>query len=117
LTIFWSVDGFHVAEFLLTGTRFDTAYFADHIISSLATKLRMGASGRRRVVYRLLCDNGGPHNSPRSRGSTGDYGFHRITQPPYSPDFAPSDFYRFNPVKKQLENRELLAPEDLLRAI
>jgi hypothetical protein len=32
LTVSWSVDGFHVAEFLPTGTRFDTAYFAEHII-------------------------------------------------------------------------------------
>jgi hypothetical protein len=41
LTVFWSIDGFHVAEFLPTGTRFDTAYFVEHIIPSLATKLRM----------------------------------------------------------------------------
>jgi hypothetical protein len=26
LTIFWSVDGFHVLEFLLTDTKFNTAY-------------------------------------------------------------------------------------------
>lgn len=117
LTVFWSVDGFHVAEFLPTGTRFDTAYFAEHIIPSLATKLRMGASERRGVVHRLHCDNASPHNSARSQASIRDYGFHRIPQPPYSPDLAPSDFYLFGTVKRQLENRELVAPEDLLRAI
>jgi hypothetical protein len=117
LAVFWSVDGFHVAEFLPTGTRFDTAYFAEHIIPSLATKLQMRASGRRRVGYRLHCDHADPHNSERSRASTRDYGFHRIPQPPYSPDLALSDFYLFGTVKKQLENRALVAPEDRLRAI
>jgi hypothetical protein len=117
LTVFWSVDGFHEAEYLPTRTRFDTAYFAEHIIPSLATKLRMWASERRGVVYRLHCDNTVPHNSARSQASIRDYGFHRIPQPPSSPDLAPSEFYLFGTVKRQLENRELVAPGDLLRAI
>jgi hypothetical protein len=117
LTVFWSVDGFHVAEFLPTGTRFDTAYCVEHIIPSVARKLRMGASGRRRVVYRLRCDHAGPLISARSGASTRNYGFRRIPQPPYSRDLAPGDFYLFGTVKRQLDNRELVGPEDLLRAI
>jgi hypothetical protein len=39
LTGFWSVDGFHVVEFFLAPTKFDTPYFAEHISPSLATML------------------------------------------------------------------------------
>jgi hypothetical protein len=75
LTAFRSVDGFHVVEFLLTDTKFNTAYFMEHIIPLLVTRLEMSASKRRRILYRLLCDNAGPHNSSRSRPLTNDIGF------------------------------------------
>ena len=82
LTVFWSVDGFHVVEFLPNDTKFNTGYFVERIIPLLATTLEMGASKRRRILYHLHCDNAGPHNSSRSRAITNDYGFHRI---PHSP--------------------------------
>jgi hypothetical protein len=44
-------------------------------------------------------------------------GFQRILHPPYSSDLAPSDFYLFGALKRQLENNEFVAPEDLLRTM
>jgi hypothetical protein len=70
LTVFWSVDGFHVVEFLSTDTKFNTAYFVEHIIPLIVTSLEIGASKRRRIPYRLHCDNADPHNSSRSRALT-----------------------------------------------
>jgi hypothetical protein len=75
LTAFRPVDGFHVVEFLLNDTKFNTAYFMEHIIPLFVTRLEMSASKRRRILYRLLCDNAGPHNSSRSRALTNDMGF------------------------------------------
>ena len=117
LTVFWSVDGFHLVEFLPTETKFNTTYFVEHILPALAATLQMAVPGRRRIRYRLHCDNAGPHNSARSQALTNDHGFLRIPHPPYSPDLAPSDFYLFGNLKRQLENQEFVAPEDLLRRI
>jgi histone-lysine N-methyltransferase SETMAR len=101
-TVFGSVDGFHVVEFLPTDTKFNTAYFVEHIIPLHTTRLEMGASKRRGILYRLHCDNARPHNSSRSRALTNDYGFQRIPHPPYSPDLESSDFYLFGTLKRQL---------------
>jgi hypothetical protein len=116
LTVFWSVDGFHVVEPLPTDIKFNTTYFVEHM-PLLTTRLEIGASKRRRILYRLHCDNPGPENSSRSRALTNDHGFQRIPHPPYSPDLAPSDFYLFGILKRQLENKEFVVPEDLLKTI
>jgi hypothetical protein len=93
VTICWSVDGFHVVEFLLTETKFNTAYLVEYMIPLLTTRLEMAASKRRRILYRLHCDNVGHHNSSRRRVLTNDHEFQRIPHPPSSPDLAPSNFY------------------------
>jgi hypothetical protein len=111
LTVFWSVDDFHVIEFLPTDTKFNTAYFVEHIIPLLATRLEMGASKRRRILYYLHCDNAGPHNSSRSRALTNDHVFQRIPR---------SRTERLLPIRYPEEtagNKEFVAPEDLLRTI
>lgn len=41
----------------------------------------------------------------------------RAPHPPYSPDLAPSDFYLFNKIKKQLEGLKFNSKEELFKKL
>jgi hypothetical protein len=67
------------------------------------------AAHQKRLVIHL--DNCSVHTSRVSTEWLEEHDMHRLSQPAYSPNLAPSDFYLFPTVKERLE-RIQLADED-----
>jgi histone-lysine N-methyltransferase SETMAR len=62
-------------------------------------------------------DNARPHNSKRSTECLRTTKINRIPHPSYSPDIAPSDFFRFDYVKEKLTEYDIPDRERLKFAI
>ena len=54
---------------------------------------------------KFLHDNARPHVTQNITGCLNRAGITIIRKPPYSPDLAPSDFWLFNLIKKNLDDR------------
>ena len=55
---------------------------------------------------RLLHDNAPVHTAAVGKAAVKKCGFQEIEHPPYSPDPAPSDYYLFSKLKKNLRGRK-----------
>ena len=53
----------------------------------------------------LQQDHAPPHQSRVAQADVRDLGYSLVVHPPYSPDFAPSDFFLFPKLKSQLRDR------------
>ncbi|GBP65691.1 Histone-lysine N-methyltransferase SETMAR [Eumeta japonica] len=56
----------------------------------------------------FLQDNASDHTARVSRQALKDTGFSEIDHPPYSPDLAPSDYFLFSNLKKELRGRRFV---------
>uniref|UniRef100_A0A8D2J316 Mos1 transposase HTH domain-containing protein n=1 Tax=Varanus komodoensis TaxID=61221 RepID=A0A8D2J316_VARKO len=65
----------------------------------------------------LLHDNAPVHTARVSKAAVRDCGFEEINHPPYSPDLAPSDYYLFSNLKKDLRGKRFSDDEELKAAI
>src|SRR5258705_3368092 len=61
----------------------------------------------------LLHDNAPVHTAAISKSAVRDCGLQELDHPPYSPDLAPSDYYLFSKLKKDLRGRKFHSDEDL----
>jgi histone-lysine N-methyltransferase SETMAR len=55
--------------------------------------------------YRMHIDNAKSHNAALSLQKTEELAFTRLTQPLYSPDLVPCDFFLFGYLKKELHGK------------
>jgi hypothetical protein len=62
-------------------------------------------------------DNARPDNSRKSNECLTEFLARRVSDPAYSPDLPPSDFFLFGTVKAELQNYEIHSREDLILAI
>jgi len=103
-TMFWDCDGMILIDYLPQKTTMSGQYYA-----SLMKKLREAIKEKRRgklsAGVLLLHDNAPPHRADVSAAAIHDCGFTLLDHPPYSPDLAPSDFFLFPNLKRELRGR------------
>jgi histone-lysine N-methyltransferase SETMAR len=102
LTVLWSTKGRFVVKWMERCERFNTRYFINENINELAVNLKRRGEFPDKRWYRLHLNNARPRNSHDSVDYIDRQQFVRLPHPPYSPDFAPSDFYRSGNVKQRL---------------
>jgi histone-lysine N-methyltransferase SETMAR len=90
LTVFWSVNGFHVVNFLPKNEHINANYFVSQILNDIGDEFAAAPS----PVY-LHFDNAPSHTAIISREAVAKNSMTLVPHPPYSPDLAPSDFYLF----------------------
>jgi histone-lysine N-methyltransferase SETMAR len=113
VTIAWNALGFHLLDALPKGNSFTGAYYRDNILAGLLP-LRP-ASGKRQLC--LHADNARVHTAQKCREFCHENGLRILTQPAYSPDLAPSDFFLFGHVKHCLAGMSFASRDDLFEAI
>ncbi|GBP24177.1 Histone-lysine N-methyltransferase SETMAR [Eumeta japonica] len=64
----------------------------------------------------FLQDNTSVHMARVSRQALKDTGFSEIDHPPYSPDLAPSDYFLFSNLKKELRGRRFVDDKQMKMA-
>lgn len=115
-SIFWDKDGIIMSDYLEQGKTVTGAYY-----STLLTRLREKIVEKRRgklskgVLF--LQDNAPAHKSLIAMQKINEVGFELIDHPPYSPDLAPSDYYLFPKLKKNLKGKKFSSNEAVIRAV
>ncbi|GBP16702.1 Histone-lysine N-methyltransferase SETMAR [Eumeta japonica] len=79
--------------------------YGDNFWDSEVVQKRRGKLSRG-VLF--LQDNASVHTAWVSRQALKDTGFSEIDHPPYSPDLAPSDYFLFSNLKKELRGRRFV---------
>ena len=64
----------------------------------------------------ILHDNAPPHRALATQKKLAYLGFQCLDHPPYSPDLAPSDYYLFPGLKKQLKGRHFSSDAEVVAA-
>jgi hypothetical protein len=100
MTVFWSVEGFHVVDQLPKKTTMDAVYFQKRILDPLKDLLKPELST---IPIWVHYDNCGPHKATATADYLTELGFKRMMHPSYSPDLAPCDFTIFSNVKRKLK--------------
>jgi hypothetical protein len=109
--IIWNPTGLHVIDRLPDDAKMNSAYFVTNILTPLEQAIfpQGRAPHQKRLVIHL--DNCSVHTSQVSTEWLEEHDMRRMSQPPYLPDLATSDFYLLSTVKERLE-RTQLADED-----
>ncbi|GFX42538.1 mariner Mos1 transposase [Trichonephila clavipes] len=99
--VFWDRHEVLLVEFMQQGTTINAATYC-----ATLTKLRRAIQNKQcglltsRVL--LLHDNARLHSAINTQNLIRSFGWEQIDHPPYSPDFAPSDFHLFRYLKELL---------------
>jgi hypothetical protein len=102
-TIMWNPREFHIINQLPDGCKMNSEYYITNVFVPLRERFCSGGPedcGRPLVVH---VENCSVHTSAAIERFMSDHRMVRMSQPPYSPNLAPSDFYLFGMVKNQLE--------------
>jgi histone-lysine N-methyltransferase SETMAR len=117
LTVIWGVDRFRVVDLMISHCSFSPEYFVSHVLAAMAAKVfpRGRISHSRRLQLHL--DNCRVHFSKATEQFMTENHIRRVPHPPYSPDFAPSDFWLFGHLKTSLAGQTFDDPEQPLEGI
>lgn len=115
-TIFWDCEGILLIDFKERNTTVNGAYYAA-LLHKLRQNIREKRRGKLTRGVRLLHDNAAVHTAGITQAAIRDCGFEQIDHPPYSPDMAPSDYYLFGNLKKDLRGRHFSDDEEVKAAV
>jgi hypothetical protein len=116
LTIVWKLSGFHLINVLANGCKFNASHYITNI---LGPQTDWRAFQARRSNWRLIihANTTRPDLATMTQQFLEPNAMKRASHPASSPDFVPSDFYRFDSVKNLLGGQEFSDGEALLGAI
>ena len=115
-TVFWDTDGVIHIDYLPRGTTMNGQYYADLLVR-LRESIKEKRRGKIRRGVLLQQDNAPVHSSKVAMQSVRDCGFELLPHPPYSPDLAPSDFFLFPKLKKELRGQRYDDDDELMLAV
>ncbi|XP_045445715.1 histone-lysine N-methyltransferase SETMAR-like [Melitaea cinxia] len=115
-TIFWDCEGVLLIDYLPKKTTMNAEYYA-----GLLKKVREAIVEKRRGKISkgilFLQDNAPVHTARIARQALLETGFDEVNHPPYSPDLAPSDYFSFKNLKKDLRGRRFGDDEEMKVAV
>ncbi|XP_044264614.1 histone-lysine N-methyltransferase SETMAR-like [Tribolium madens] len=103
-------------DFKETNTTVNGMYYAS-LLHKLRDNIREKLRGKLTRGVRLLHDNAPVHTAGVTQAAILDCGFQQIDHPPYSPDMAPSDYYLFGYLKKDLRGRRFSDELELYKEV
>ncbi|GBP22242.1 Histone-lysine N-methyltransferase SETMAR [Eumeta japonica] len=112
-TIFWDSEGVLLIDYLLKGTTMNGQYYANLLAQAREAVVQKRRGKLSRGVL-FLQDNASVHTPRVSRQALKDTGFSEIDHPPYSPDLAPSDYFLFSNLKKELRGRRFVDDNQMM---
>lgn len=115
-TVFWDSKGILLIEYTKKGETINAEKY-----STTLRRLRVAIKEKRRGMLAkkvlLLHDNAPVHTARLSKAAVRECGFEEINHPPYSPDLAPSDYFLFPNLKKDLRGKRFTDDNELKSAI
>lgn len=115
-TVFWDSKGILLIEYTKKGESITAASYAT-TLRNLREAIKEKRRGKLTAGVLLLHDNAPVHTARVAKAAVRDCGFEEINHPPYSPDLAPSDYYLFPNLKKDLRGKRFSDDDELKAAI
>ncbi|GFN76156.1 histone-lysine N-methyltransferase SETMAR [Plakobranchus ocellatus] len=105
-TVFWDSRGMTLLDILPKGESVNADRYCE-TLDWLRHAVRRKRSGLLCSGVVLQHDNATPHTAKRTKEWLERYRWDIIPHPAHSPDFAPSDFHLFGPLKRPLGGKSL----------
>ncbi|GBP32114.1 Histone-lysine N-methyltransferase SETMAR [Eumeta japonica] len=115
-TIFWDSEGVLLINYLSKGTTMNGQYYANSLAQAREAVVQKRRGKLSRGVL-FLQDNASVHTARVSRQALKDTGFSEIDHPPCGLDLAPSDYFLFSNLKKELRGRRLVDDNQMKMAV
>lgn len=115
-TVFWDSKGILLIDYLPRGTTMNGQYYAN-LLPQVREAVVQKRRGKLTRGVLFLQDNAPVHTARVARQALKDTGFSEIDHPPYSPDLAPSDFFLFSNLKKDLRGLRFADENEMKDAV
>ncbi|UYV69857.1 hypothetical protein LAZ67_7000979 [Cordylochernes scorpioides] len=99
--IFWDCKGVLLVDYLPPNTTVNAARYCE-VLTKLRDEIKRKCPGLLSRKVLLVHDNARPHAARTTQTLLENFKWEIFTHPPYSPDFAPSDFHLFPALKLHL---------------
>ena len=90
-SVFWDAEGICFIDYLEKGKTITGEYYCN-LLTRLDEKIREESHGLQKKKIIFYQDNAPAHKSVLAMGKLRDLHYELLEHPPYSQDFAPSDF-------------------------
>ncbi|XP_071092626.1 histone-lysine N-methyltransferase SETMAR-like [Haliotis cracherodii] len=115
-TIFWDTKGDLLIDYLPRGQTITGEYYSD-LLDRLRTAILAKRRGKITKGVLLQHDNARVHTCRLAVAAVKRNGFKVLPHPPCSPDLAPSDYFLFPNLKKELRRRHFRSDDELTTAV
>ena len=112
VTVFWDAKGLIMLDFLPKRSTITGVYYAN-LLDQLRTTIREKCRGKLSKGVLLQQDN----TRLVAMDAVDRNGYELIPHPAYSPDLAPSDFFLFPNLKKDIRGLHFQSDEEVLTAV
>ena len=108
-TVFWDAQLVIMLDFLAKKSTITSAYYAN-LLDQLRTAIREKSRGKLSKLILLQQDNARVHTCKIAMDAVERNGYELIPQPTFFPDLAPSDYFLFPNLKKDIHGRHFNDP-------
>ena len=115
-TVFWDAKGVIMLDFLPKRSTITGVYYAN-LVDQLRTAIREKRRGKLSKGVLLQQDNSRVPTCKVVLDAVERNGYELIPHPAYSPDLAPSDFFLFPNLKKDIRGLHLRSDEEVVTAV
>ncbi len=112
-TAFWDQKGVLLEEFLPSGNTINAQRYCE-TLKKLRTAIKNKRPGLLTRGVVLMHDNARPHSARITQELLQTFKWDVFSHPPYSPDLAPSDFFLFPLLKKNLGGKKFDSNEEVI---
>ena len=114
-TVFWDAKGVIMLDFLPKNSPITGVHYAN-LLDQLRTAIRENRRGKLSKGVLLLQDNARVHTCNVAMDAVELNGYELIPHPAYLPDLAPSDFFLFPTLKKDIRGLHFRSDEEVVTA-
>ena len=115
-TVFWDAQGVIMLDFLTKKSTITVAYYAN-LLDQLRTVIREKRQGKLFKGILPKQDNARVHTCKIAMDAVEQNGYKLIPHPAYSLDLAPSDYFLFLNLKKDIRGRHFRSNEEVVAAV
>ena len=115
-SVFWDSAGILLIDWLPEKRSITADYYCELLIR-LKESIKNERRGKWTRGVLLLHDNARPHTAARTQATIRELGFNQLPHPAYSPDLAPSDYWLFGEMAKQVRGRRWANIQELSGAL
>ena len=115
-TVSWDAKGVIMLDFLPKRSTITGVYYAN-LLDQLRTAIRGKRRGKLSKGVLLQQDNARVHTCKVAMDAVERNGYELIPHPAYSPDLAPSDFFLFPNLKKDIRGLHFRSDEEVVTAV